>query len=166
MLAAAAIASGCGEGLAFRADDRLRFVSPPEHARIAFPMLVQWSIDRREFQPTGFDGSSDGRRGVFAVFVDSSPMRPGRHIDSLAEGDAICETSPGCPDRDWLAERGVYLTTAPRLALAALPGRAGRRVEGGRRRHEVTVVLLDGRGIRIGEAAWTRTFYAPRGAGA
>lgn len=158
----AGLAGGCGDGLQLHGDDRVRFASPPDGARVAPPLLLRWSVDRRRFRPVAFDGSTSGRRGVFAVFVDSAPMRPGRHVDSLAEGDRICETSPGCPDATWLADHGVYLTVRPRLALAALPAKTGRRV-GGRRRHEITIVLLDGTGVRVGEAAWTRTVYASDG---
>jgi hypothetical protein len=162
-LAALALAAGgCGDGLELRRDERLRFASPPEGARVAVPLVIRWSVDRELFRPVAFDGSRSGRRGVFAVFVDSSPMRPGRHLDTLREGDRICQASPGCPDAAWLADHGVYLTTLPQLTLPALPPRTGRRV-GSWRRHEVTIVLLDGRGYRVGEKAWTRSFYAREG---
>ena len=163
-LIVAALAAGCGGDVQLRVDDRVRFTSPPDGARVVAPVLVRWKVDRKRFRPVAFDGSTSGRRGVFAVFVDSAPMRPGEHVDALAQGDRICETSPGCPDAAWLADHGVYLTVRPRLALAALPPSVGRRVSG-RRRHEITIVLLDGTGVRVGEAAWTRTVYAPEGAG-
>jgi hypothetical protein len=152
-------ASGCG-GLALRRDDRLHFISPPDHARVTAPLLLRWRM--RDFRPVRFDGSRDPGRGEFAVFVDSAPMRPGHHLDSLAAGDPVCRTTPGCPDRLWLRQHGVYLTTRSRLALPALPI-AGGRIAGLLRRHEITIVLLDGRGFRIGESAWTLTLYAASG---
>ena len=90
----AGLAAGCGGQL--RVDDRVRFTTPPDGARVATPLLISWSVDRKRFRPVAFDGSTSGRRGVFAVFVDAAPMRPGQHVDSLAQGDRICETSPGC----------------------------------------------------------------------
>jgi hypothetical protein len=157
VLVASALA-GCATPTLER-DQRVRFLAPPAGADVTLPLLVRWSADPARFRATGFDGSRGGRRGVYAVFVDSAPVRPGRHLDTLAEHDLVCRASPGCPDSTWLADHGVYLTTAPRLVLRGLPRDRGRRAGGGRRRHEVTVVLLDGRGVRIGEGAWTRSFY-------
>ena len=154
----AAAAAGCAPG-AFERDERVRFLAPPAGADVTLPLLVRWSVDPARFRASGFDGSRGERRGLYAVFVDSAPLRPGRHLDTLAEHDVVCRASPGCPDRTWLADHGVYLTTSPELALRGLPRDRGRRAGGGRRRHEVTVVLLDGRGVRIGEGAWTRSFY-------
>lgn len=150
--------SGCGSELALEPDDRVRFLAPPEGSRVTLPLVVRWSADPARFKTTGFDGSADDRRGAYAVFLDSAPMLPGRHLDSLADGDRLCETSPGCPDEAWLADHGVHLTTRPELVLRGVPRRGGRRT-GRLRRHEVVVVLLDGRGRRIGEGAWRRAFY-------
>jgi len=157
--AVAALAAGCGNGLQLRQDHRLRFLSPAQDAVVTPPVVVRWKIDRHAFRPMRFDGSRGTRRGVFAVFIDRAPMPPGRDVDSLAARDAVCAVSPGCPDEAWLADHGVYLTTRPALAFTALPVGSGRTAGAGRRRHQVTVVLLDGRGVRIGEAAWTRAFY-------
>ena len=159
LVPAAACLGGCAWRPGLRSDHRLTFVSPPAGAMVSGPVEVRWQIARSDFRPTRFDGSHTTRRGVFAVFVDRAPMPPGRDIDSLAAHDAVCVVSPGCPDGAWLADHGVYLTTRPALAFTALPVGSGRRAGAGRRRHEVTVVLLDGRGVRIGESAWTRVFY-------
>jgi hypothetical protein len=154
--AAALSLSSCGGEL--ERDDRVRFLTPPEGARVTLPLVLRWEAEG--FRARGFDGSRTDDRGVYAVFVDSAPMRPGEHLDSLARGDRTCEATPGCPDRTWLADRGVHLTTQPFLALQGLPSKGGRSAPGGRR-HQVTVVLLDGRGVRVGEGAWTRSFTAP-----
>ena len=158
--AAVASAAGCA-GVALKRDHGLRFLSPPEGARVSLPLVIRWKVDPKRFRPTGFDGSRSGRRGVYAVFVDSAPMRPGRHLDTLALGDKICQSSPGCPDTTWLADHGVYVVRRPELALRGLPVVGGRAAPGGRR-HRVTVVLLDGRGVRVEEAAWSRSFVAPK----
>jgi hypothetical protein len=162
VLACAAVAGSAGcENVTLRRDNGLRFLSPPEGARVSLPLLVRWSVAPQRFRPTGFNGSTSGRRGVYAVFVDSAPMRPGEHLDSLAAGDKTCEASPGCPDTTWLADHGVYVVRSPQLVLRGLPVDGGRAAPGGRR-HQVTVVLLDGRGVRAGDVAWTRTFVAPK----
>lgn len=138
--------SGCGSGLQFRNDHRIRLVSPPERADVTLPLLVSWEVD------------AGSRRERFAVFVDRSPMGPGEDLRSLADDEPLCSRRPDCPDSTWLAERGVFLTETTALLIRTLPPEGLRRV-GARRRHEVTVVLLDGRDVRIGEAAWTRSFY-------
>jgi hypothetical protein len=153
-----ALTAGCGDELQLRRDDRLHFVSPPEGARVSAPVVVRWRVDRGAFRPAAFDGRHDPMRGVFAVFVDRPPMAPGASVDSLGDGDRVCAVSPGCPDEAWLADHAVYLTTKQAIGFPALPVGGGRPVGAGQRRHEVTVVLLDGRGVRIGEAAWTRSF--------
>lgn len=162
-LAAVVLAAGCGD-IELERDGRVGFLAPPERARVELPLVLRWSVERQDFRATGFDGSRSGRRGVFAVFVDSAPMRPGQHLDSLADRDRSCRASPGCPDTAWLAEHGVYLTTRPQLVLRGLPADSGRRAPAGRR-HQATLVLLDGRGVRTGEGAWIRSFVAPEGPG-
>jgi hypothetical protein len=163
LVAAGAVLSavaGCAD-VALERDQGLRFLSPPEGAKVTLPLVVRWTVDPQRFRPSGFDGSASGKRGVYAVFVDSAPMRPGKHLDSLADGDKTCQTSPGCPDTTWLADHGVYLVRTPQLALRGLPADGGRSAPGGRR-HQVTVVMLDGRGVRAGEASWSRSFVAPK----
>lgn len=158
-LAALSLA-GCADGLRFEKDDRLRFIEPGEGAEVATPLRLRWTVEG--FRPAGRDGSSSPRRGLFAVFVDRSPVAPGEPVEAVAREDPLCERAPGCPDEAWLADRGVHVTAKTELLLPALPDDGGVRADDGRR-HEITVVLLDGRGRRIGESAWTRTVYAPEG---
>jgi hypothetical protein len=163
LLAVVVLAPGCSD-VELERDGRVRFLAPPEGARVELPLVMRWSVEPEHFRATGFDGSRSGRRGLFAVFVDSAPMRPGQHLDSLADRDRTCRASPGCPDRAWLTEHGIYLATRPELVLRGVPTGSGRRVPGGRR-HQATLVLLDGRGVRTGEGAWIRSFVAPKGPG-
>lgn len=154
---------GCAEDLRFTRDDRVAFLSPPERSEVRLPLLVSWAVDQRRFTPSRPDGLRRPRRGFFAVFVDRSPMRPGQGIDALASGDPSCRAETDCPDRTWLRRHGVYLTAKTRIGLEALPADGGRKV-GSRRLHEVTIVLLDGRGVRLDDSQWTRRFFFPRGA--
>ena len=71
--------------------------------------------------------------GTFAVYVDRVPPRSGQRDDD---------------------KKGVFLTTSTSLVLTRddLPPRVGTR-EGERNKHEITVVLLDAHGRRLGERA-------------
>ncbi|CAB4695915.1 unannotated protein [freshwater metagenome] len=60
-----------------------------------------------------------------------------------------------CGDRGLLAERGVYLTRKPEVVLRTIPRLDSHEDT---QLHEVTVVLLDAEGRRIGEAAWYDAF--------
>ncbi len=151
LLLSAVFVAGCRDGLLFTQDDRLRIVSPGERERVLLPVVVDWRADAALEQP--------GR--LYGVFVDRSPMRPGRSLDSLAAEDPVCRATPGCPDRDWLRSRNVHLTRRSAITLRALPAGRERFAPGGHPRHEVTIVLLDSRGARVGEAAWRRVFYGP-----
>lgn len=162
LVAALAVALSVGAcGGPMEQDDSVRFLSPPDRARVTLPVVIDWKPDRATFRAAGFDGTAQPDRGLYAVFIDRSPIAPGEHIESLADGDRLCTTAPGCPDRRWLADRGVHLTRRSRLSLAHLP--ASGRPAGGLRRHRATVVKLDGRGVRHGEASWSLVFYAPGG---
>jgi hypothetical protein len=140
--------TGCGvRGLSFVEDDRVSIVEPADRATVELPMTVRWRAEDL------------GPGASFAVFVDRAPQRPGRTVESLADGDAACEVDPACPDQAYFASRGVYTTADTELTIAFLPDLA----EGDNRDfHEVTVVLLDGDGARIGESAFRVEFEVAR----
>lgn len=152
--AAAALAvftSGCGfSDLAFRQDDRLRFLSPDDRAEVTLPLTVRWAVEDFEVGPGA---------GSFAVFVDAAPQPPGRSLDWLARDDDACRPSEGCPDERWYATRDVYPTTDTEITIDQLPARSDDR----RELHEITVVLLDEEGRRVGETGWTLEFQVVRG---
>jgi hypothetical protein len=152
------LASGCQlSQLQFVVDDRLSFSAPPARERVTLPTTVRWSIE--DFTPTGLDGSRASKQGVFAVFVDAAPMPVGKDIRWLARGDASCKRDPRCPNKDYLAELGVYVTAETSLTLTSLP----KAPDGvGDEQHYVNVVLLDGTGHRIGESAWYLPFTFKR----
>ena len=146
----ASVASACSlSGLSFRQDDRLTFVAPEDRAEVTLPLTVRWSVDDFEVGPGA---------GSFAVFVDRAPQPPGKPLEHLARDDESCELSPTCPDDQWYADRYVFPTTQTQLRLERLPARSDDR----REFHEVTVVLLDDRGRRVGETAWTLEFQVKR----
>ena len=150
--------AGCGAGqLQFKNDHRLSFEAPAERKRVQVPVTIRWSM--QGFDAVGLDGSTDASRGVFAVFVDRAPTPVGKDLKWIARSDTGCKRDPRCPDPQYLADRGVRVTTETSVTIDVLP-RAGDGV--GDEQHYVNVVLLDGTGHRIGEAAWYRPFTSKR----
>ena len=149
LVAAAALlttTAGCGiRGLDFVKDDRVHISSPRGNTEVHVPFTVRWTVD-------DFDGS-------FGVFVDREPPGPGRTLASLADGDAVCKATKGCPDAAYLASHRAYTTTDTSFRIEQLPELSRDRE---REAHEVTVVLLDGKGQRIGESAFRVEFHVRR----
>jgi hypothetical protein len=143
--------------LQFKNDRRLTFQEPKSRQVVHVPVTVRWSM--KNFDAVGLDGPGNSHRGVFAVFVDGAPMPVGENLKWLARGDNACKRDPRCPSAQYLAERGVYVTTETSVKLDVLPNAgAGRGVE----QHYLNVVLLDGTGRRIGESAWYLPFRSRR----
>ena len=150
IVAVTLLTSSCGvSGLAFRQDDRLSFVTPHDRSKVTLPVTVQWQVE-------DFDVGEGA--GSFAVFVDRPPQPPGKPLDWLARDDDSCRPTDGCPDEHWYAEHDVYRMTDVRLTLDRLPARTDDRREW----HEVTVVLMDEHGRRVGETGWTLEFQVER----
>src|SRR5947199_102530 len=83
---------------------------------------------------------------------DRAPRPPGKPLTWLARNDAGCEKKAGCPDSPYLAARDIFTATDTRFVvdqLARPPSSVHRKET-----HEVTVVLLDGNGRRVGETAF------------
>ena len=118
--------SGC-QAMLFRNDHRIEIVRPDNLSTIAQPVVLQWSA--RDFSAPA-DGS-------FAVFVDRDPMPPGETMDYFGRN---------------ASRLNVYLVADTRLTLDQLQQNAGASdIE--RNHHDVTIVLLDPSGHRIGESA-------------
>lgn len=126
---------GCGPYL-FVQSDRVQIVTPANHATVPQPVTVTWTVS--DFTPP--------RDGSFAVFVDRDPMPPGESLDYF---DA--------KDRD-----GIHVLTATSLRLPVL-GRLAGVDPAEQDHHDVTVVLLDAQGRRIGEYAAYAEFTVEQG---
>ena len=144
----------CGiHGLSFVQDDRVDIVAPAERKKVPLPVHVDWTVKNFE---TG------AGRGSFGVFVDREPPPSGRKLDWLFRGDPACKGTGKalCAKPEFLAQRNVFSTTKTAFTVdnvARLSSSQGRR-----QFHEVTVVLLDGEGKRIGEGAWSVQFEVPK----
>jgi hypothetical protein len=143
--------AGCSfQNLAFVTDTRLQILSPTQQALVHLPVTIRWRMRDFTVAPPG-SGTPSKDAGYFAVFVDRAPVRPGQTLRAVASGDDSCLHTAGCPNAAYLAEHGVYTTTADQIALAVIPSLNNyQQVQ----LHEVTIVLLDTAGRRIGESAW------------
>lgn len=162
LLGLCGVLSGCiPEGLAFKVDERLTFRSPEDRSTVTLPVKLDWEIEDFEVVPPG-KGEPRKDAGYFAVFVDGSPMPPGKDLRWIARKDNSCRADDGCPDEEYLEARGIYTTTDTELVLDQLP-RTTSDDEGERReRHRATIVLLDASGTRIGESAFEIAFDVDR----
>ena len=158
LLVCLATTGGCGVSrLQFTNDKRLSFQAPHARKLVHVPLTIRWTM--KDFEAVGLNGSSDKGQGAFAVFVDRAPMPVGKDLKWLGKDDSGCQRDPRCPDAQYLAERGVHLTTDTSLTLDVLP----RVADGvGDEQHYVNVVLVDGTGRRIGESAWYQPFTFKR----
>lgn len=140
-LAILVLAAGCRvQGIDLMQDTRLTIISPANRATVSPPLVVRWTA--RDI-PT---------RNRFLVIFDGSPPPPGEGLDWFARNDNLCRATPGCPDERYLTNNHIYVTADPRLAIQALA--PDEDVPSSRRnRHNVTVVLIDERGRRIGETS-------------
>ena len=144
----AAVLPGCDRfhGLAFREDNRVDVVAPSDRAHVTLPITVRWT--------------SSAPARSFGVYVDRAPQPPGKALAWFARNDDACRIVNGCPDATYLAERNVFRTTETRFVLKQLLDT--QRDTQRREFHEVTIVLLDGNGNRIGESAWSVEFQVDR----
>ncbi len=156
-LAASSLSACDVSRLQFKNDHRLTFETPKNRDKISVPFTISWTM--KDFDPVGLDGSSDKAHGVFAVFVDTAPMPVGKDIKWIGHSDTSCKRDPRCPNAEYLAAKGVYITKDTSLKIDTLPqSRAGR----GDEEHYANVVLLNGKGQRIGETGWYIEFRSKR----
>jgi hypothetical protein len=153
VLALAFVTSGCRlGGLAFRVDDRLDFLTPEDRATVRLPFDITWSVE--DFDVTGPDGTATDTAGFFAVLLDVSPMPPGESLAYYARDDDSCRPAEGCPDAAYLADRRIHTTEATTFTVDALADTRPTDRPSAADDHEITVLLLNGKGERIGESAF------------
>ena len=155
------LATACGvNGLSFKNDERVDIVAPKDRAEVQFPVAIRWTV--KDFSVTGPNERSDPNSGYFGVFVDREPQPPGETFRYLSRNDATCKITPGCPSTGYFESLGAYVTTKTSFVITSLPERRPESERRFRDFHEVNVVLLDGRGERIGESAFRVEFQLRR----
>jgi hypothetical protein len=142
--------TGCSvQGLAFRKDERLRILNLEDRSSIEIPFDLHFT----------FDGelSADGV-AAFGVLVDWTPPPPGRSLASLLDDDPTCRGPAGCPD-GYLERNRIVITTDTTFLLDNVPVGTSRQERRGF--HELTIVLVDADGRRLGETAAFARFRTP-----
>ena len=165
--------SGCVDTsqMQFVKDDRLTFQSPDDYELTELPLTVSWTMEDFEVLPKPEKPAKGGKgaktvtaadvpeptedAGYFAVFVDRAPIKPGRTLEDVGDGDPLCEGNPACPDKTYLEAEGVYTTRKPTITLELVKALSSKEKI---QLHQVTVIVLDSEGRRIGETAWFRYF--------
>ncbi len=150
-LAALSLATGCGgQQLSFVQDRRVEMLRPADRSTVSVPLLVEWKAS---------DFAAGEGAGAFGIFLDRAPQPPGKTLAWLFRDDGACRGPGGlvvCNTDDFLAQRNVYRTVQTSLKLDVVPELP--ETDAARTFHEVTVVLLDRGGRRVGEGAWSRQF--------
>lgn len=130
----------------FVADQGLHITSPAPLATVSVPFTMAWSGPHKA-----------GRR--YGVFVDSTPIAPGRSLRDMATQQ--CKRLPGCqPSASYLAGLGVYVSSSDQLTVPTLEPVGGVAGREGHPVHTARVVVLDFSGRRVGDAAWEVEFRA------
>jgi len=145
----------CGfHGLSFVQDERVDIVRPHDRGKVSLPVRVRWTS--KDF-PVG------AGKGSFGVLVDRTPQRPGKTLSWIFRGDDACKGSSAalCAQPQFLAQRNVFQTTDKAFTIDQVARLTGS--ESGRQFHEVTIVLLDAAGRRVGEGAWSAQFEVEGG---
>lgn len=125
----------------------VHILSPRADSVVTVPLKVTWSAP-------GVHLGTPGGPATYAVFVDRNPMQPGQGLKSLCTpNDTQCLNTPGEPDAAYLAQQQVYLTKSNSLVLQNLPLN---QVPSDL--HNVTIVLLNAQGRRLGEANYSVEF--------
>jgi hypothetical protein len=161
-LALVIVASACGvSGLNFVKDERVTITSPGDRAEVTLPVTFTWDVT--DFQVTGPDGSEREDAGYFGVYVDRAPQPPERSQAWLVREDSRCVAEPApCAEASFLAQFNIFSTTERTFTVERVQ-EPTEQAERRREFHEVTIVLLNGRGERIGESAFLREFEVDRG---
>ena len=154
------LSSGCvAQGLAFRVDERVTIDAPKARSEVSLPVTVRWSVKDFQVVAPGVGGTASEDAGYFGVFVDRTPQPPGKTLAWVARKDRSCRPSDGCPDAEYLAARNIYSTSDTSITFEQLPRPSDRDKK---ERHNVTIVLLDAQGRRIGESAFYVDFIVTR----
>ena len=148
----------CGvDGLSFVQDERVRITAPADRATVPLPVTITWTV--HDFTVTGRDGSAGPDAGYFGILVDRAPPPPGETLEWLVRDDAECKVTPNCPNEAYLRSRHAYSTTDTTITIDRIPDLTRGQA---RDLHEATVVLLNGRGQRMGESAFRVEFEVAR----
>jgi len=145
------VLSACSTtGLAFRHDRRLRILNLKDRSTIDLPFDLEVSFD--DSLP------SDDGAVALGILIDWTPPPPGKPLADLLDDDPACNGPAGCPD-GYLERNRIHVTTETSWLLADVPVGTDRQERRGF--HEVTIVLVDAQGRRVGETFAFARFRTP-----
>lgn len=160
MVMLAGVLMGCDvSNYAFRVDESITFTSPEPRTSVALPATIRFDDD--DPAPDPRVDMQDAGAEYYAAFVDRAPIGPGRSLAALADDPEICQENPACPGDQLLRDKRVFLVADPEVPIEFLPDLRPTVRGDAKDAHEITVVRMRGR-QRVGEAAWTLTFYVDR----
>jgi len=142
--------AACGvHGLSLVQDRRVDVVHPKERAKVELPVTVRWTVKDFAVGPGA---------GSFGVLVDRAPPPSGKSLAWLVRGEAGCKGAGAatCTRPEFLAQNNIFQTNDTSFRVDQVTKLTGSQA--GRQFHEVTVVLLDANGARVGEGAWPVQF--------
>jgi hypothetical protein len=90
-------------------------------------------------------------------------MPPGEDLAYFARGDETCRPADGCPNATYLADRHIYTTQQSTFHVDTLADTRPPDRPSAKDDHEITVLLLNGKGVRIGETAFRLKVIVDRG---
>lgn len=136
-------------GLAIRADDRLQIDNLADRATIEPPFVLEFSFD---------GGLPSGDATAFGVLIDWAPPPPGKPLSDLLSDDPACIGPQGCPE-GYLERNRITITTDTTFLMDNVPVGTDRQERRGF--HEVTIILVDDAGRRVGESSAFARFRVP-----
>jgi hypothetical protein len=158
IFALALTTSGCAtslHGLEFHNDKRLKITSPHENDLVSAPFTLHWTM--RDFTIAGPGrGPVNDDTGYFAIFIDRSPVKPGKTLAAVNKHDPTCTHSALCTTKSYLARKQVYTTTKDEYTLQSVADILSNKLS--TQFHTATVILLNTAGERISESAWSVEF--------
>ena len=145
------------EGLAFIRDERVRIVEPSYREELQLPATLDWEVTDPDLS------AQIGTELMFGVYRDIDPQPPGENMEYFARNDPACMRSTECPDEQYLRQLGIQTTTETEFTWQQLPIAPGVDLERGHSDfHDVTLILVNGSGARVGESAWHIVFEIER----
>ncbi|MBA3653692.1 MAG: hypothetical protein H0W70_05795 [Actinobacteria bacterium] len=160
LLGALALLPACStRGYAFKVDESIDMTAPEARSSVSLPVTITW-VDHEPPANLAVDIHDPDSR-YYGVFLDRSPIGPGRTLRSVVAKTDSCRRTPNCPDIAYLHDRKIFLTSEPTLTLELLQDlRASKRATK-KDPHEATVVRMQG-DRRVGEASFRLNFFVKR----
>lgn len=160
LLAVLTLTAACDtSNFAFKIDKSIEILTPEARTDVQLPVTISWQDSEPPANPRV--DLRDPQAEYYAVFVDDSPLAPGKRLSSLLDEGTRCVASEGCPTEQQLADEGAYLTADTSITLEFIADLRPTSRGNTKDVHDVTIVRMRG-DERVGEAAFRQTFFVRR----